>query len=184
MATRQQISQAVAILIAAYPNAKIIPATDGMPGTVDVYLETLQDLDPVELMQAVKFCIKTIPSFLPSVSQIRDAAEKIHLAQTGGDISGQEAWGKVLERIADFGMEAGPQFDDERIVKAVRAVGWRTICLSDEQDPAIRSQFIKAFEAIAARAKTEAIVLRLDAPNSGKAFALLGEVTSRLTGAK
>lgn len=179
MASKKQVAQAVTILANAYPNSRLVAGSDDVPGTLDIYAEMLSDLDGEVLLSAVKYCLKTYPAYMPSIATILEAAEKIRATKAGDDMSGQEAWGWVLAEIKCSGLYHEPSFHDERIKKAVACIGWRIICMSDEQDPSIRYQFIKVFETFAARAKTQSIIAQIEAPS---AYSLMGKVTAKLTG--
>ena len=180
MASELEVIKVLAVLTAAYPNAKIIPGDSETPGTMDVYAMMLSDLPATDLLAAVKYCLDTHPDFMPSIATLRQAAEKLHPNQT---VSGADAWGVVLQAISEIGVYRTPHFEDPAIARAVEAFGWRNICLSDEQDFAIRAQFIKAYEAYAGRVKEENTLLGI--PEARKIMLELAEhKTLALNGAK
>ena len=159
MATEVETTKIILILVAAYPNAKLIPGGNGVPGTVDVYVTMLSDIPGDQLLAAVKYCINTRPDYMPSVATIRDAAKKLHAS--GKTAGGMDAWGKVLQAIREVGYMGRPEFEDPAIARTVESIGWRNICMSDEQDFAIRAQFIKAYETFAVRFADEEELLRI-----------------------
>jgi hypothetical protein len=170
MASQTEVTKILMVLVAAYPNAKIIEGGKGIPGTLEVYATMLSDIPADELLAGVKYCIINHPNFLPSIATIRDAVSKMHPTHT---VSGADAWGVVLQAIREIGVYKSPHFEDPAIARAVEAFGWRNICLSDEQDFAIRSQFIKAYEAYATRIKEENELLGI--PEAAKIMTQIAE---------
>jgi hypothetical protein len=66
-----------------------------------------------------------------------------------------EAWTIVLDEIRRVGGNYGaPAIKNELIQKAVDAVGWKEICLSERPD-IIRAHFTKAYEALVEKRKRE-----------------------------
>ena len=175
MATPVEVTKALMVLVASYPNAKIVEGGEGVPGTLEVYATLLADIPGDELLAAVKYCILNHPDFLPSVATIREAVRKMHPSHT---VSGADAWGVVLRAIRDIGYMRQPHFEDPAIARAVEAFGWRNICMSDEQDFAIRAQFIKAYEGYAQRVREENELLRI--PEARKVMELLSATARRL----
>jgi hypothetical protein len=58
------------------------------------------------------------------------------------------AWDEVRKRIADVGHYGVPRWSTAVLERAVRAVGWRSICLCDDADlGTLRAQFRRAYEA-------------------------------------
>lgn len=158
MASEQEVWDVLDVLIAAYPNAKLIEGREGAPGTIDVYATMLCDLPADELLAAVKFCINNHPDFMPTVATIRGAAQKLHAA--GKTVSGMDAWGIVLKAMRQHGWNQ-PEFDDPAITRTVDAMGWRNLGMSDEQDFATRAQFIRTYETYARRCQEEDELLRI-----------------------
>ena len=159
MATEREVWDVLDVLISAYPNAKLIEGREGAPGTIDVYATMLADLPALELLAAVKYCINTRPDWFPTVANIREAAKKLH--KCGETVSGADAWGIVIRAIREVGVYRRPQFEDPAIARSVDALGWRNICMSDEQDFTIRAHFIKAYEAYSDRCRDEDELLRI-----------------------
>lgn len=180
MTSDAEINKILAVLVAAYPNARIVQGANGTPGTMQVYATMLVDIPPQELIAAIKYCISTKTDFLPSVADIRNAWNKIKSANDA--VSGQDAWRIVQREIARCGLERWdcgdkqPEYDgDEDIRRAVACIGWREICMADETDPAVRAQFIRAYETYKQRSKEMEIIGVIP-----EARRIIGNVAKRL----
>jgi hypothetical protein len=73
-------------------------------------------------------------------------------------LSGQEAWGKVIELIRRYGVQYGREKILENITEtskeAIKAVGGlRTIGMSDENETFLMNNFIKVYESFNKRKK-------------------------------
>jgi hypothetical protein len=119
--------------------------------TAQVYESMILDLD-FELAKAAIGRLIQSSKFLPSIAEIREAARE---AEHGPRRSGLEAWGDVTRAIRLVGTYRTPVFTDPIVGRAVLAMGWREVCLGDNE-PAIRARFIEAYEAMAARGDREA----------------------------
>lgn len=136
---------AVKMLLAAYPQSKADEAT------LAVYMATLADLNTDDLRRAVLWCIAHC-KFMPTVAEIREAAinsDEANRVPTSG-----EAWGEVMCQVRSVGNWGIPTFSSPTIERAVDAIGWREICLSEEPG-VIRGQFLKIYATFEGRAKDE-----------------------------
>lgn len=132
-------------LIDAYPRQEI------REGTVEVYMETLKDIDPDLLKAAVLAHIAKSPWF-PSVSELRDNAAGL-LEKASGEPDAFTAWGEVVNEISRVGSYGKPVFSCERITETVRGIGgWLTLCMS-ENVIADRARFVEAYNTYQARDK-------------------------------
>lgn len=140
MATNSEVTEAMALLVNAFPKEGIEPRT------VRVYCEVLGDIPAAELRAA---CLKLVASakWFPKVAEIREAWA---LARTGPKRGGLDAWGDVLREVQRIGWYGTPQLEDPIAAAAVKVLGWRALCESDNQ-AADRAHFAKAYESIAAR---------------------------------
>lgn len=140
MAKTDEVTDVIAALVDAYPRAGIEART------VRVYCMALADIPVAELRAAA---MKLIGSsrFFPSVAEIREAWA---LAKTGPKRSGLDAWGDVLREVQRVGWYGTPALEDPIAAAAVKVLGWRALCESDNQ-AADRAHFAKAYESIAAR---------------------------------
>jgi len=138
------VSDAKAIvqqLVAAYPNAKVSEQT------VVVYLRMLQDIPADELQTVVDQCIAQ-HKFIPTVAEIRDMYHTltVSLAQP----TAAEAWGQVRRAITRYGRIRVPEFDDPLVAEAVTHMGWRELCVSENQ-VADRARFLQIYEQLEQR---------------------------------
>jgi hypothetical protein len=145
--TKAEAAKLVAVLIAAYPSAKLGPDTAG------IYERMLVDIDYAEANAAVERLLAT-SKWPPTIAEIREAA----LALNAGEIKpGGEAWGRVLRAICRHGRNRTPgvHFDldgDTVALDVVRALNWRELCDSDNPS-ADRARFIELYDQLAATAR-------------------------------
>ena len=93
----------------------------------------------------------------PTPGEIVKQIEKIQMSDEDR-LSGQEAWGKVIELIRRYGVQYGREKILENITEtskeAIKAVGGlRTIGMSDENETFLMNNFIKAYESFNKRKK-------------------------------
>ena len=152
MATEEQTAVLVAMIGAAYPNFK---ATEM---TLDVYYQTLKDLD-YDLLKAATLHAIAQPrrAFAPSVGEIRGAVSDI-LQQSSHMPSSFEAWNEFLQQARAVGHMGTPEFSHPLVAKTVKVLGWRELCLSENQ-VADRARFIQAYEQLAERASRDMVML-------------------------
>lgn len=146
--TKVQVAEIVGLLIRAFPNFA------GSTDTSKVYERMLEDLDHQVALTAVKRVLSTA-RFMPTIAEIRAAAaEVLHGPKPGG----VQAWGAVVEAIQRVGSyRPAPIFRDVLIGECVRALGWKNLCLGDN-DAADRARFIQMYDDLAAKRRTETIV--------------------------
>lgn len=176
-----EANKLVAMLFATFPGAKVEPrrqpdgsATPG-GGTSGVYARLLRDLDYDLAVAAVARVAATFKfsNLLPTVAEIRDAAAELSVGQVE---PGGTAWGAVIGLLRPTKQHRGYHANDppdqavvERYAgplgwRALQAIGgWRALCSADEGDPAPRSQFVRAYDAMAANARREDVSRTLPA---------------------
>ena len=179
MATNLEITKILRVLVAAYPNAKIIAGDKETPGTIEVYATMLADIPADELLAAVKYAINTHPDFMPTIATLRQAHQKMH---SGTTVSGADAWGVVRAAMRAHGHLDKPAFADPAIARAVDAFGWSNLCMMDTQDFATRSQFMKAYESYAQRVREEDQLLGI--PEARWVMELIAGTAKRLEAVK
>lgn len=148
MATIEDIAQIVAVISAAYPNF------NPTENTVEVYCQTLKDID-AELLKAATLQAISEPGrkFAPSVGEIRGAI--IEIRKTVSDIPDSfRAWTEVKKAMVEVGSYRKPEFSSPVIAEAVRAMGWKNLCLS-ENEVADRAHFVKAYEQLVRRIEAD-----------------------------
>lgn len=153
MSDPKKITQAMAILTAAYPNNKVTAET------IRVYQLTLQDI-PEDVLEQAILHITTTTKFFPTVAEIRDAAYII-MVGTNKIPSAYEAWKEVQDQIAKCGdyyryddSAHVPEYSHPLVEKAVSIMGYITLCESDNI-VADRAHFFKVYESLYARAVDE-----------------------------
>lgn len=148
MATREDVAKMVAMLQAAFPNWKLSEYT------IEVYYMDLQDIPAAELLTASQYCrTQAGRAFAPSTGELRGAVMDLR-RKTMSLPSGYEAWQEVLRQINVVGVYGVPEWSSPLIEKAVKSLGWRNLCMSENQT-ADRARFLQAFEQLTQRAETE-----------------------------
>jgi hypothetical protein len=152
MATEEDIARLVVLLSAAFPNWNVNEYTN------EVYYLDLSDIPTDELFVAAQHC-RTEPGrkFAPSTGEIRGAVAELR-GMTNNVPSSFEAWQEVLREFSDTGSYGTPKFSHPLIGRAVNAMGWKNLCLSEDQT-ADRARFLQCYEQFRERATREEIML-------------------------
>jgi hypothetical protein len=152
MATPLDIAQIVKVISVAYPNWQVTEQTN------EVYYQCLADIATDELKAAVLHCI-TEPGrkFAPSVGELRGAIGDIRVRVNNVPTT-YAAWQEVLEQIRYTGSYGVPQFSSPLIERAVRQLGWRELCLSENQT-ADRARFVQCYDQLVERATKDDVML-------------------------
>lgn len=144
--TKAEAAELVALVVAQWPQTAVTDKTSM------VYEAALLDLDFAVAQVAVSRLAKTA-RWLPTVAEIREvAADLVH----GPKRLGTEAWGDVGDEVRRVGAYGLPRFTDPIVAEAVRVIGWRTICLGDN-DVSDRARFIDVYEGLQQRARTDIV---------------------------
>lgn len=138
----QKIDHATVLaqLFSAYPNSQATKET------VFMYDRLLKDIPPTELQVVVDQAVAE-SEFLPTIARLRDMHRRL------GNITlttWEAGWEKVLKEIRRIGIYGTPVFDDEYTTQTVRTMGWRELCLSENQ-AVDRAQFRDIYTNLAAR---------------------------------
>lgn len=143
--THEETLKIMALLTAAYPQANIEEET------IQIYIKFLLDL-PCEAGQAAALELIASSRWFPAVAELRQAAVE---AMPENQIPGPgEAWGEVVGQLRAVGWYGRPSFSHPAITKAVKAMGWRELCMS-ENVVADRAHFLRIYENYQERAKKE-----------------------------
>ena len=127
-------------LFAAYPSVQATPETIAM------YVRLLSDIPPDELQTVVDQAVATC-RFLPTIAELRDMR---HSLQHANRLTWADAWDSVQREIKRIGSYGTPHFDDALTERAVKAMGWKALCASE--NPATdRAQFRDMYNALAGR---------------------------------
>jgi len=133
--TPAEAAKSVAVLAAAYPNARSSSAT------FQVYEEMLADLDFDLVKRAISRLVCT-SKFLPTIAEIREASADLSLGPSRNAIN---AWGDVTMAIRRVGYCGSPKFNDPLVADCVRIMGWRNLCLGDSTEMADRARFAELY---------------------------------------
>lgn len=147
---RIEVAKIVGALAAAFPHAQITE------DTLRVYVAALADI-PLDVLEvAANQCLAEC-EFFPTVARLRDTALSLTT-----DLERQPtpfaAWGEVVEAIRRVGFYREPTFSTPLTAKAVSIMGWKELCLSDNQ-VADRAHFVKVYEQLLHRQKQEVRLL-------------------------
>ena len=168
--TKADVTELVAVLAAAFPGSQMSPKT------VQVYQGLLLDLEPEAAKKAVARLVAT-SRFLPTIAEIRQAAFEL---ERGPRRLGGEAWGDVVLAIRRVGSYEVPRFADPLTAKCVRMMGWKQLCLS-ENDAADRARFTELYDGLAEREAKDGAAgeaLALPAPPSNDTEERLKSLTA------
>jgi hypothetical protein len=130
-------------LFACYPNTEVNKHATLM------YVRLLQDIDPADLQTVVDQAVATC-KFLPTIAELRDMYHTLHHV---GRLTYGEAWELVQKEIRRIGSYSKPQFSDETTARVVAAMGWKELCMSEDQGRD-RAQFRDMYNALVTRSDT------------------------------
>lgn len=147
---RSEIIKQMAVLFGAYGQAADIDRQK-------IYVADLSDF-PAELIGAACKKLRYEAKFLPTISEIVEAAKSLTATSTGKRLpSWLEAQREIEAQIRAAGTYKSPTFSCKEIEQAVRAYGWLNICLaSDRMMPTIWSQLKKNYEQYCWRKQQDA----------------------------
>jgi hypothetical protein len=152
MCSPVDVAQIVKVISIAYPNWQ--PTAE----TTEVYFQLLQDVDTEELKAAVLHCLgESGRRFAPSIGEIRGAVSELR-GMSANVPSAFQAWQEVLRQFSLTGSYGTPSFSHPLIERAVRQLGWRNLCVSENQT-ADRARFLQAYEQLSDRARKEDMLL-------------------------
>jgi hypothetical protein len=152
MATKEDIKVIVAKMGAAFPNWQVTAFT------LQVYFEDLKDLDGEQLRLAADMCrTENGRKFAPSTGELRGAVSRMTQMSSNAPDSYQ-AWREVCRAITDYGYTGTPEFSHPLVTEAVKRMGWRNLCMSEDQ-VSDRARFVACYEQLQERAETETMLL-------------------------
>lgn len=137
---KQDTAEMLAYLSAAYPTANITRQT------AQIYHEVLGNIHRDLVMEACRNLVRE-NAFFPAPSEVVR-----RIAQMNGMLSPSagQAWETVQNEIRRIGHIGHPEFVDETVQAIVNAIGWRELCLADNQG-VVRSNFLKMYAEISQR---------------------------------
>lgn len=175
MASYLEVTQALGVLAAYYPNFKL------QKQTVDAYARILGDIEYRELEAAVDQ-LAAESKFFPAVSELREKVLAIRRAESNLP-DAYAAWSEIMGEVRRVGYES---WTEARwscdLVRDMARRWWYDVCRGDIDDlPTIRAQFRDAYNAQTRRAEDEA--RRLPVTNDAiKRLAAAMSMPARLNG--
>lgn len=162
---RQETSQILSVLFAAFPNAR--PHQSKAELTLDVWSASMADISADTARKVVQALIDT-RTFMPSIAEIRSMASQ---ASRGRVRSGAEAWPGVVSAMRQEGAYRTPGvefvFADPIAARCVQLMDWQTLCLS-ENTVADRARFIELYDKLATEVRAESASPALVAMRGGQ----------------
>lgn len=149
---KKEVINLLGLAAANFPNMQ---ERDLRP-TASLWEKMLSDM-PYQVAEDALIRVLATAKFFPTIADIREAA--VVNTQPRIDSAG-EAYEKVLKAIRWFGSyreQEALETLDPITRKATQAIGWKSLCLSEEPD-VVRGQWRKAYEALEKREATEAKV--------------------------
>ena len=153
--TAEETGEVLRLMFGAFPSQRSRMGDDQIKTTAAVYGLGLGDLEVAQVRAAVIRLVRTA-KFFPTIAEIR---AEVGIVASGAVMAGAEQWGAVRRAIGRYGVNREPGVDfvfgDETTARAVAALGWRDLCLSDSAT-ADRARFIEAYDAIEKTTRREA----------------------------
>lgn len=138
--TRDETGLMLEVLVAAFPGQQTQFAD--AEATITAYHFALDDV-PAELAQLALRDLIRNAKFFPRPAEIRAAALKLARPVP----TPQEAWGTVLKEMRRIGSYGQPEFEMAEIAQAVKLIGWRNLCMSEDIDR-LAKRFEDAYAAL------------------------------------
>lgn len=135
---KQDTAEMLAYLAAAYPTAHITRET------AQIYHDVLGNIHRDLVMDACRNLVRE-NAFFPSSAEI---LRKVGNMQGMLSPLAGVAWETVQNEIRRVGHITQPEFMDDTVAAAVKAIGWRELCLADNQG-VVRSNFLKVYAELA-----------------------------------
>lgn len=150
--TNEEAQKLVTVMVMAFPGLFGRMDVAQQENTMAIYRRMLSDLAYPVANAAVERLLATA-KFMPTIAEIREACLTLSDAEQR---AGGSAWGDVLEAIRKYGAYRSPGADfelaDPVTAACVNAMGWRNLCLSDNQI-ADRARFIELYDIEAGKAR-------------------------------
>jgi hypothetical protein len=138
------------VLSSAYPNFQM---TDSM---MIAYKTMLKDI-PVEYLKAGALKHASENKWFPTVAELREASFSIMMNKDAIP-SEFEAWEEVKLACEKIGHYKEPPFSHPLIVRTVNVMGWKELCLSENQEYD-RAHFFKVYKSLSERAESDVKML-------------------------
>lgn len=110
-----------------------------------IFKAALRDLSPDEISRGVRaFCLAHTEIY-PGTNVI--AHIRKYALGHKNQMTAAEAWGLVNKEISAKGSYGKPEFDSPLVSQSVEVIGWRNLCLSDN-DVADRAHFFQIYNSL------------------------------------
>ena len=149
--TRAEFGTFTAALKTYYPREKDLLPNDA---AMQLWYKQLHDI-PFPVAEAALDKWVALNKYSPSIAEFREVSATVVHAEAA---DWGEAWGAVLDAIRRhglYGQRQAMESLDELTRRAVQAVGWRELCLSDNISVE-RANFRSIYQDMVARKKGEA----------------------------
>lgn len=153
--TRLNFKKGIAILASTFPER----FGEFSKTNLQIWFTLLADIDDLAWERTVLFIARNYEK-PPVPAVIRQ------IALGSKELEPEEAWGMVTDAVRSSGRYSLPQFANEGLNQAIRAIGWTNICdCRTEELSGIRAHFFRTYKATQKRVKIEEEFKALDNPN-------------------
>lgn len=139
---KQETAKILAVIDALFKTGSSQPADVALQ--VDLWTELLGDLEYRVVDLAIRSMAHT-NTWAPSIAEIRAFVVEL---ERGPVRAGGDAWRDFLDAVSRYGSYRIPVFSDPVVAKVVHALGWKELCLSENQ-VADRARFIELYDRLA-----------------------------------
>jgi hypothetical protein len=144
--TREDTAKLLAMLVSAYPHVKV---TREM---AEMYHDIVGDLEARDCYAVVRELVRT-EEFFPSAAKVRRTTMR-RLGRLAPAV--EEAFAEVMAAASGRGLMDMPDWGHPVVADAVKAMGWRAICMSENQG-VLRAQFNQVYANIARNHDTQVL---------------------------
>jgi hypothetical protein len=117
------------------------------------WFKMLKDLSDDAFLKAIKSIVLTHDR-MPTIAEIR----RVALEESDESPMAEEAWLRVIDDIHRLSFYNEPEYEDPRLEKTKRLIGWRELCdMTAENKSIIRAQFMRAYNAFSERERQKAL---------------------------
>lgn len=144
--TASELAQAILLAQGHWPNFRVSRATPVS------WERLLGDLEFELVVTALDRLALESPEWPPGAGAVRAMARGSVVGDQAPDVD--EAWAEVSRAIRRVGSYGNPEFTHVAISAAVDALGWKTLCMS-ENPVADRAHFLRIYDVTVRRAERE-----------------------------
>lgn len=156
-----EVVQLFALISTYWPNFHVPKGPEAAVAFREAWLRLLGDLDNAAVVAAVDSLAAEARDFPPPPGVIRNRAVQLQVGPGGPGMD--EAWAEVQAEIARVGWTGAldparkPLFSHPSITAAIEAMGWQTLCES-ENPMADRAHFLKLYGTATERVTRDAVM--------------------------